>query len=147
MKDVQWYWWVLAAIALAGAEIVAGQLVLLMLAAGALMGAVASLAGLPLIWQVLVAVLISALMLVLVRPVALRHMKSADPDLRTGVDAVKGAKGIVLETVDAHDGRVKVNGEIWSARSYDPYLTIAVGGTISVVTIEGATAIVLPAEL
>ena len=144
---MQWYWWVLAAIALAGAELIAGQLVLLMLAAGALAGAIASVSHLPLIWQVLVAVLVAVLMLFAVRPVAMRHLKVAGPGLRTGMDAVKGARGVVLETVDAHTGRVKVNGEIWSARSYDPYLTIAVGGNVSVVEIDGATAIVLPTEL
>jgi membrane protein implicated in regulation of membrane protease activity len=144
---VQWYWWALAAIALAGAEIIVGQLVLLMLAAGALAGSAAAWSGAPLIWQVIIAGLVAALMLLAIRPVAIRHMNRADPHLRTGMDLVKGSRGVVLELVSASDGRVKVNGEIWSARSYDPYVTIDVGGNISVVEIDGATAVVLPTEL
>jgi membrane protein implicated in regulation of membrane protease activity len=144
---VQWYWWALAAIALAGAEIIVGQLVLLMLAAGALAGSAASWSGAPFVWQAIIAALVAALMLLAVRPVAIRHMQRADPNLRTGMDLIKGASGLVLEKVDGHDGRVKVNGEIWSARSYDPYVTIDVGGNISVVEVDGATVVVLPLEL
>jgi membrane protein implicated in regulation of membrane protease activity len=132
---------------LAGAEIIVGQLVLLMLAAGAVAGSAAAWSGAPLIWQVIIAGLVAALMLLVIRPVAIRHMNRADPNLRTGIDLVKGSRGVVLELVNANDGRVKVNGEIWSARSYDPYVTIDVGGNVSVVEVDGATVVVLPTEL
>ena len=142
-----WYWWFLAALALAGAELFHTQLVLLMLAAGALAGGLTSLTGAHFLVQVVVASLVSVLMIVTVRPVAYRHLKGAALGLRTGVDVVKGARGVVLAAVSDHDGRVKVNGEIWSARSYNPFDTIDVGVDVTVVEIDGATAIVLPAEL
>ena len=141
-----WYWWALAALVLAGAELVNGQLVLLMLAVGAAAGGISSAAGLPTIWQAIVAGLVAVLMLVAVRPLAVKQLRMSG-SLRTGIDAVRGARGVVLEKVDAHDGRVKVNGEIWSARSYDPYVTVEPGGSVMVVEIQGATAIVLPTEL
>ena len=53
-----------------------------------------------------------------------------------------GSEGTVLETVTAADGRIRLDGEIWSARAYDetPH---PVGSTVRVVKIDGATALVL----
>ena len=53
-----------------------------------------------------------------------------------------GEDALVLERVDAHNGRVKVRGQIWSARAYDPTLVLEPGSTVQVIEIDGATALV-----
>lgn len=142
---MEWYWWVAAALGLAVIEIATLDLIFVMLAAGSLAGALVSAAGGPLVLQVVVAGAVAVLMLALVRPVALRHLRQPS-DLRTGVAALEGATAVVVERVDAHDGRVKIKGEIWSARSYDPDRVIEPGTVVDVVRIDGATAVVLSTE-
>lgn len=41
------------------------------------------------------------------------------------------------------DGRIKLGGEIWSARALDAQQAYEVGQEVDVVDIEGATAIVM----
>jgi membrane protein implicated in regulation of membrane protease activity len=60
------------------------------------------------------------------------------------VEALKGKQAIVLERVDSSGGgRIKLGGEIWSARSLDAGLAYEPGQEVDVVDIDGATAIVM----
>ena len=59
-----------------------------------------------------------------------------------GVDALVGAEAVVLEPVSGMDGRVKLGGEVWSARAYDGFSEFEVGQRVQVLQIEGATALV-----
>ena len=140
-----WYWWVIFAVVLSVIEMLTVDLIFVMLAAGALAGAAASLVTNELAVQSLVAAVVSAGMLVLVRPVALRHL-TLPHALRTGTAALVGSPGLVIERVDARDGRVKLGGEIWSARSYDPYEVLEPGTPVEVAHIDGATAVVYTSE-
>ena len=54
---------------------------------------------------------------------------------------------IVVEQVDAHGGRVKIGGEVWSARAYVSSQVIPPGAVVDVVTLDGVTALVYPKEL
>ena len=83
--------------------------------------------------------------LVVVRPIAMRHIKQP-PLLRSGTSALVGRSAIVVEEVSAHAGQVRIGGELWSSRPYDETLTIPVGSTVDVFQIEGATALVYPRE-
>jgi membrane protein implicated in regulation of membrane protease activity len=132
------------AVALGMAEMVSLDLVLLMLAVGAVVGALAAVASFPVVLQVLLAGGGAAAMLSLVRPNLLRHLHGG-PDLVTGMGKLVGQQGLVTEELSAHNpGRVKVGGEIWSAQPYDESLTIAPGATVEVFAIRGATAFVHP---
>jgi membrane protein implicated in regulation of membrane protease activity len=75
----------------------------------------------------------------------MRHIKQP-PLLRTGTSALVGRSALVLEEVTSHDGRVRIGGEVWSARSYDESRDMPVGSTVDVFQIEGATALVHPRE-
>ena len=77
----------------------------------------------------------------LARPALVRHMHVGD-HIKTNVDALVGSKALVTTTVDAHTGQVKVNGEIWSARSYDETEVLEPGRTVTIMSISGATAVV-----
>jgi membrane protein implicated in regulation of membrane protease activity len=137
-----WVWWVIAAVVLAVAEMLSLTLVLAMLAAGATAAAIAGLLGANVLGQVLIFAGVSFAGLAVVRPVAKRHLYPA-PSIRTGVDALVGSKALVLEQVDAHRGRIKLAGEVWSARTYDGESVIEPGQTVDVVKIDGATALVI----
>jgi membrane protein implicated in regulation of membrane protease activity len=138
---VPWYLWLISAVILAVVEVTSVNLVFIMLSAGALAGAVVAGFTDELAIQALVAASVAALMLFLVRPVALRHLRHPQA-VRTGTAALIGADGLVLERVDAHDGRVKIGGEVWTARALDRDAVLEPGTAVAVAQIDGATALV-----
>jgi membrane protein implicated in regulation of membrane protease activity len=98
------------------------------------------------ILQVVVALVLALAMLGVVRPVALRHLRTPTAT-RTGVAALVGSGAVAIERVDAHGGLIKLKGEVWSARTYDPSKVIEPGESVEVVQIDGATAVVYESEL
>lgn len=141
-----WVAWLGLAVVFGIIEVSSLDLLFAMVAAGALAGAVTALATDVLILQVLVALAVAVSMLAVVRPVALRHLR-VPLALRTGTDALVGQTGTVLEEVGRETGRVKIRGEVWSARTYDPTSTIAAGTAVEVMSIDGATAVVYESEI
>jgi membrane protein implicated in regulation of membrane protease activity len=136
-----WLIWLIAAGVLAGAEAVSGTFVLIMLAGGAGAAAVAAALGAPLAVEIVVAILGTLLLLWLARPVALRHLNPG-PLALTGTDALVGHDAVVLRDVTRDGGRVKLNGAEWSARAADPKQELPPGTVVSVLAIDGATAVV-----
>ncbi len=143
LRDNAWVVWSGLGVLLAVAELLSLDLVLLMLAVGAFAGAAVALAGAPLAAELAVAVVVSAGMLALVRPNIARRLH-AGPELTMGHDALVGRTAVVVEPVTELDGRVRLAGELWTARSYDPGAMIEPGTKVSVFAIEGATAVVYP---
>lgn len=141
-----WVAWLGLAVVLGIIEVTTLDLMFAMVAVGALAGSVTAMATDNVLLQVLVALVVSVAMLAVVRPIALRHLRTPHA-IRTGVAALVGERGLVLESVDARDGRVKIKGEVWSARSFDPTCTIEAGRSVEVVQIDGATAVVYESEL
>lgn len=134
--------WLVVAVGLAAAEIFTGTFVLIMLAAGALGAAGAAALGAPIWAQCAVLALLSGLALVLVRPTVRRHLQHESADNTFGLAAIEGATGVVLETVDAENGLVKIEGEMWRARAYDGTQTMKPGERVRVIEVKGATAMV-----
>jgi membrane protein implicated in regulation of membrane protease activity len=75
----------------------------------------------------------------------MRHLRQP-PLLRSGTAALIGRTSYVLEEVTAQAGKVRIGGELWSARPYDETLVIPASTTVDVMQIEGATALVYPRE-
>lgn len=144
LSDHTWVAWIVVAGALLGAEMLSLDLVLAMLAVGAGAGAISSVLGAPFLVDVFVAVAVAVSMLVLVRPSVAKRLH-AGPELVTGHQALVGRSAEVLAPVTETSGRVRLAGEDWSARSYDPSLTIEPGTRVEVYEIDGATAVVYPA--
>jgi membrane protein implicated in regulation of membrane protease activity len=140
-----WAAWFAAAAALAMAELMSMDFVLLMLGLGLAGGGVADLLGAPLPLQILVAVVVAMGTLVFVRPSVVRRLHQG-PELTTGPAALVGRTALVTEEITAHAGQVKLAGEIWTARPYDESLVIPPGSTVDVFEIKGATAVVYPVE-
>jgi len=137
-----WVWWLVGAAALGIPLVVTAMPEFGMLAVGALAAAIAAGLGGDIVVQVLVFAVVSVALIAVVRPIATRH-RSQRPQLVTGVDALKGKQAVVLERVDNAGGRIKLAGEVWSARSLDTGRAYEVGQEVDVVDIEGATAIVM----
>lgn len=143
---MQWILWLIAAAALGVAEFFTLTLALGLLAAAAVIAAVIAGFGGPLLLQFLAFAAVSAAGLLVVRPIARRHM-SQPPLVREGSDALVGKMAVVVEEVTVLRGLVKVSGEEWTARSFDEHEVIPVGALVDVMEIEGATAIVYPRDL
>ncbi|MER6540497.1 NfeD family protein [Streptomyces sp. 900105755] len=138
-----WVWWLVVAAALGIPLVVTAMPEFGMFAVGAVAAAGTAGLGAGTVIQVLVFVVVSVALIAVVRPIANRHAAQR-PQLATGVDALKGRQAVVLERVDGGaDGRIKLAGEIWSARALDPGRAYEVGQEVDVVEIEGATAIVI----
>ncbi|HEU5034627.1 MAG TPA: NfeD family protein [Mycobacteriales bacterium] len=140
-----WLVWLIAAGALAAAEVLTLTLVLGMLAVAALLGSILAGVGTPVPVQVAGFAAGAVLLLGVVRPVAHRHRHLPAP-LRTGAAALVGRRGTALTTVDGTSGQVRIGGEVWSARCYDERVVIPAGAAVDVAQIDGATAVVLPLE-
>lgn len=139
--DHAWLAWVGLALALGAIELASVDFVFLMLAGGALAGALAAVLGVPVVGQVLVSLAVAALALLLVRPVIKRQFTV--PDTRDiGTAAQIGRSALVLSTVTGTDGRIKLGGETWTARTAPDAAACLPGQEVRVVSIEGATAIV-----
>ncbi len=116
------------------------QVVLPALALGAA-GAILQAAGFvpELAVQVVAFVVGSLASLLVLRPIARRHMRT--PVLqRTGTAALVGQSAVVIDRVDMDGGRVKLAGEVWSACSYGEGDVYEPGARVTVVEISGATA-------
>jgi membrane protein implicated in regulation of membrane protease activity len=142
LRETQWLAWAGGALVLGLIEVASLDLVFIMLSVGALSAALAAFLGAGFALQVIVFVLTSAVLLLLARPLALRKLKPAGAEQRTGTAAQVGRTAEVLEPVGPRGGLVKLTGETWSARTHDVDRTFAVGDTVVVVRIDGATAVV-----
>lgn len=133
--------WLIFALGLAAAEALTGDMFLLMLSGGALAAAGADWLGLPLWADGLVFLVVSVLLLVGVRPV-LRRRLTPDQGLPEPVKALEGKHALVLDRVDQHRGQIKLDGEVWTARSYTDDDVYQPGEEVTVLHIDGATAVV-----
>jgi len=136
-----WVWWMIAAGVLAVGEIATMGFFLGPIAVAATLAAIVALAGVGLAAQWIVFIAASLGSLLVLRPIARRHLKTP-ARLRTGTAALVGARAIVLERVDANGGQVKLGGEVWSARAYDEDDAFEPGARVEVMKIDGATALV-----
>lgn len=140
-----WIVWLILAAVLGVAEVMTTTLAFGLLAVAAAVAAVVGGVGLGLPLQIAAFAVAAVAGLGVVRPLAVRHLRQP-PLLRSGTSALIGRRATVVEEVTPLDGRVRIGGELWSARCYDESQVIPVGSTVDVLAIEGATALVHPRE-
>ncbi|MDD9205723.1 NfeD family protein, partial [Georgenia sp. 10Sc9-8] len=114
----------------------------LMFAGGALAAMLVALLGAPLWAQVLVFAVVSVVLLMAVRPWAKDWLARSSPTTNTNARAHVGRPATVLIDVTEHAGRVKLMGEVWTARAAQPGAVLPAGTTARVVRIDGAIAVV-----
>lgn len=134
--------WLVFALGLAGAEALTGDLFLIMLSGGALAAAGSSwLLDWPVWADGAVFLVVSVLLLALVRP-ALKRRILAGKGMLDPVKALEGKSALVLDRVARHGGQVKLDGEVWTARPLNDDDVYEPGDHVTVMHIDGATAVV-----
>ena len=133
--------WLIVGLVLVAAEVLSGEFVLLMLGGGALVAGGVSLLGASPVVGAVVFALASVLLLFAVRPALRRRLaKSVDQSVMHH-KALVGTTAVVIARVDGNGGRVKIGGDVWSARTSGQEV-IEPGKTVTVLDITGATAVV-----
>src|SRR5437763_15003776 len=110
-----WVIWLLVAAAFAAGEVATLGLYLAPISVAAALAAAAAGLGAGAAVQFIVFIVVAIASLVVLRPLARRHMKTPAA-LRTGAAALVGSRAVVLERVDHSHGTVKIGGEVWTAR-------------------------------
>lgn len=146
MSDHLWTLWLALALLLGVAEMLTLDLTLLMLAAGALAGA-GTAAIVPEAWflQIVVALLVSALSLFLLRPTLLEKVRNA-PGYRSSVGKLVGSTGTATAEITASGGEVKVDGQLWTARTLDASVRVLPGHQVEIYEVDGTTLVVYPSD-
>src|SRR5690348_15413847 len=130
LGDNPWAAWLGIAALLSIAELASLDLVLIMLAVGAIAGMFTSFVTDSVTAQVLVAVVASIAMLAVVRPGLTRRLHTG-PDLVLGSATLLGKQAITPVRLSAHEsGQIKIDGELWTAKPYDETLVIQPGETV-----------------
>jgi membrane protein implicated in regulation of membrane protease activity len=137
-----WLLWLIAAGLFAAGEVVSLDLVLLMFAGGALGGTAVALLGGATALQFIAFIVLSGVLLVLVRPIATKHLTERTPLQLDGVDRLIGRTAKVTREIDSSGGRIRMGADEWSARTQHSGEIFAVGSTVRILQVDGATAVV-----
>ena len=135
-------YWLGAAVIFVVIEIITMGLTTIWFAGGALVGAVMAAFSLPLWSQIIAFVIVSVILLILTRPWALKYLNSRT--VRTNADSLIGQTALVKETINNMEskGLVQLNGQDWTARSFEAGEIIPEGSEVVVKEIRGVKLIV-----
>ena len=138
--------WLILFVVLLIIEIFTMGLTTVWFAGGALIAFILAFAGAGLPVQIVMFLLVSILLLVLTRPIAIQFFNKERQ--KTNVDRLIGQKAVVLETIDTlrGTGRVEVNGMEWAAKVEDVTAVIEAGTVVSIEGIQGVKLIVKKEE-
>ena len=137
---MSWIIWVIIALLFGLVLIVSVDFAFVMFAGGALVAAVVAYFSDSLVAQIIVFCVVSTVLLFTVRPWANRKMAATAPERRMNAEALVSQRAEAITDVTDRAGRVKLRGEVWSARTDAG--VVPAGAVVRVVRIEGATAIV-----
>jgi membrane protein implicated in regulation of membrane protease activity len=144
-----WVLWLVIVVVAVVAELLTLSLVFAMIAAGALIGGLGTwLLGWPVALQVVAAAVLSGLLVFLIRPLLYRALVHGRPRALTNVDALEGMSARATASFVGGTGFARLaNGETWTARLDDrhEHTPVGTGARLTVVAIDGATAVVAPA--
>ena len=144
-----WIIWVALVLLFLTLEMFTLDFTFLMISLGSVLGLAIALFGADWYVQILVAAVGSALLIFTIRPPLLRRLRRGGDPARSNMSALIGQGGAVVAPLSADGGQVKLaNGDTWTARLSPAVSTreIAIGESVVVVAIEGATAFVVPEE-
>ena len=134
--------WIGLIIAFLLIEIITVGLTTIWFAGGALVATLASLCHLPVVVQVILFLVVSALLLYFTRPLAVKYFNK--DRVRTNAESLVGRQAIVISEIDNLQGigQVNVGGMEWSARSKSDDKPLPVGAVVIVLAIDGVKLIV-----
>ena len=136
--------WLAALILFGIGEAITVGLTSIWFALGALGALIVSGLGFGFWPQFIVFVVLSAVSMAMIRPIAQKILKPGYS--ATNADRVIGTTGLVTEEIDNIEGKGQVNlsGQIWSARSTHSDGVIPAGQEVRVLQIQGVKVIVAP---
>lgn len=134
--------WTVLLVVLVAIEVATMGLTTIWFAAGALAATIAAACNAPLFIQIALFLIVSVLMLVFTRPVAVKYFNK--DRVRTNVESLVGQKGIVTGEINNLKGcgQVTLNGMEWTARSVLQGCVIPEGSVVVVKEIHGVKLIV-----
>jgi membrane protein implicated in regulation of membrane protease activity len=141
-----WLIWVIVAAVLSMVELLTLAGAAGLLAVAAVAASVSAALGAGAAGQAAAFTIAAGVSLAVALPVVRRHRRTAHPAARSGAAALVGRSALVIEPVDDHYGRVRIGGEVWSARAFAPGQVIPAGAVVDVFEIDGATALVYAEE-
>lgn len=149
LTQYMWIVWLVFVFLFVIIELLTLEFTFLMIAVGSLGGLAANLLGA--IWwlQILVALVLSVLLILTIRPVMLRRLRRGEDPTPSNIDALMGMNGRVVQTIGETGGLVKLaNGETWTSRLSEltEQREVGEGERVVVTAIMGSTAVVVPAE-
>ncbi|HBA47461.1 MAG TPA: NfeD family protein [Lachnospiraceae bacterium] len=141
MYEVLIFWLVLLILCI-GIEVLTLGLTTIWFAGGALVSIFANLLYAPIFVQIILFFVVSLVLLFFTRPVAVKYFNK--DRVKTNVESMVGRQAIVTEEIDnlKAAGQVTVNGQEWTARSWDEKVKIPVGAIVTVRAVGGVKLIV-----
>jgi len=131
-----WHLWVIAGLIAIALEIKLSGFVMLWFAVGAFVTALAAALGFGPAVQTLMFTLVSLSLFAASRTIFQQFFMRNAPPMKIGAEAMMGAEATVVDAVPAlGSGTVRINGELWAARSVDG--AIAPGELVEVASIDG----------
>ncbi|MFT4229612.1 MAG: NfeD family protein [Microbacterium sp.] len=141
IEQFAWIGWLVLILIFLTVEALTLDFTFLMLGVGGVAGLASDLLGAPVWLQVIVAAVLAALLILVLRPPLLRRLHRGEDPTPSNVAALIGLSGLVVSTVTPLGGQVKLsNGDTWTARSSTDELPP--GTAVTVTRIDGATALV-----
>jgi membrane protein implicated in regulation of membrane protease activity len=146
VEQFAWIGWLVLILVFLVIEMLTLDFTFLMLSIGGVAGLGSGLIGAPLWLQVIIAAIVAAVLILVLRPPLLKRLRRGEDPTPSNVAALVGLSGRVLSTVSQHGGQVKLsNGDTWTARP-DSRGELEPGTVVRVSRIDGATAYVHPQE-
>lgn len=143
MNEMMIFWLVILIVSIAVEALTLG-LTSIWFAGGALVAVAATALQAPVVLQVILFFAVALLLLFFTRPIAVKYFNKER--VKTNVESLVGRQAIVISEIDNLQsiGQVTVNGQEWSARSFEPDKTLEVGAVVNIVAIDGVKLIVTP---
>lgn len=139
--------WLALFIVLIVIEILTMGLTTIWFAGGALIALLLAFAGFGLPVQIAVFIIVSIILLLLTRPIAVKYFNTERQ--KTNAESLIGQQALVLADVDTlhASGLVKVNGQEWSAKTEESDGFIPKDSIVSIEGIQGVKLIVKVKEV
>ena len=139
--------WLVLFVVLLIIEILTMGLTTVWFAGGALVAFILAYVGFGLPVQIIVFLLVSIILLILTRPIAIKFFNKERQ--KTNAESLIGQKAVVLETIDTihGTGRVEVNGMEWSAKVDEASYKVDAGEIVVIEGIQGVKLIVRKEEV
>lgn len=94
--------------------------------------------------QLVAFILGSLASLIALRPLVRQHLLPPEPEKRSNVQRLLGARAVALERIDIDSGTARIGEEVWSARTESESVVIEPEQRVEVVSVSGVYAYVRP---